>query len=107
MHHYWVVSPEMSEIVPVLDTGEGPTEYFHCVVPIEAETAADAKVLALKDPEMEAWIQEARSDGHNPLIGLKAEVAYCPHGICSCCHDGCEKCDLEYATTSTTRATRK
>lgn len=87
-HHYFVVSPEMSEVVPVLDTGEGPTEYFRCVASVEAANKQDAKVLALRTKEMSDWVTECRSDGVNPFAGLEVRNAICPHGFCFC--DGCD-----------------
>jgi hypothetical protein len=87
-HHYFVVSPEMSEVIPVTDYGQGPTEYFSCVATVEADNKRDAKVLALKTDEMRDWILQARGDGQPPLAGLEVLEAQCPHGVCVC--DGCK-----------------
>ena len=84
MTHYMVSSPEISEVVPVLDDGTGPTEYFCCVAFVVAETKANAKLLALKTPDFREWVDQQRGDGRNPLWGLKAEDAACPHGKCWC-----------------------
>ena len=45
---YLVMSPEYSVRIPVTDEGEGPDEPCREVVEIEADNAADARVLGLK-----------------------------------------------------------
>lgn len=73
MKHYIVISPEMSEVIPILDDGTGPTEYFCCAVVVEAENKRDAKSYALKTKEFKAWLEEARWNKSNPFSGLKVE----------------------------------
>jgi hypothetical protein len=92
--HWLVVSPEMSYIDVIFD-GMGPTEYFCCVISIEATNSRDAKIKALKTKEFEPWIKQCRSDGINPFVGLKIEIPKCKHGICMCdLHEEDEICEL-------------
>lgn len=74
MQHYYVVSPEWGEIVPVTDEGEGPMEYACDVVEVEASNRADARVLGLKllrtRPCYHRW-HGYNSD--NDFAGLKVE----------------------------------
>ncbi len=100
MKHWWVVSPEMSEVVPVTDDGQGPLEYFCDVECVAAPTKR--KAIALGVARMKKWPHEARSDGCNPFAGVTAKNAECPHGVCCCdlkeCanwNDYCEKCEEE------------
>lgn len=97
MPHYFVVSPEMSEVVPVLDYGQGPLEYFSCVATVDAANKRDAIKAAIKHPKMKPWVQERRSDGLSPFAGLKAEETRCPHGKCYCemCNEHCAECAAE------------
>ena len=92
MKHYFVISPEMYEVIPILDDGTGPLEYFQCVAAIEAESKRDAKVLALRHPDMRDWVHGARGDDMNPLSGFTVEEASCPHGRCLCCGPDCDDC---------------
>lgn len=104
MQHFIVVTPEMSEVVPVTDYGEGPTEYFRLSVPIEARTASEAKVFAIYTPELSQWVIDARSDGLNPLCGLEVvSNLICSHGMCHCgCVDiDCAQCINEAEAAGT------
>lgn len=97
MNHYLVVSPEMSEIVSLLDDGSGPREYFHCVCSVAAKTQREAKIKAIKHPDMKKWVEEQRDNDCNPFTGLTVESPLCPHGICFCdmCEGECAECDKE------------
>ena len=45
---FLVLSPEYGEVVPVLDFGQGPTEYGRDAVHVRTHSKARAKVLALR-----------------------------------------------------------
>jgi hypothetical protein len=96
-NHYWVSSPLCSEIVPILDYGEGPTEDFHYVALVEAPTKRAAIIAAVKHPDMSDWVEECRSNNVPPFKGLKAESAKCEHGVCHCekCKGECPHCEAE------------
>ena len=74
MVNFLVVSPLMSVTIPIMDDGAGPTEYFRCVVQVDAPNKREALRLAVKHPDMAAWVEEQRGDGLNPFSGLKAEA---------------------------------
>lgn len=82
MHHWYVVSPEMSKVMPVLDDGTGPIEDFHDVTEVDAPTAREA--LRIGVPQLRKWFDEARSDKRNPRTGVKAIRPQCPHLGCWC-----------------------
>lgn len=107
MTHYMIVSPEMSKVVPVLDDGTGPTEYFCCVCFEDAPNIHTALAQALRNEEMKPWVRQQRSDGKNPFSGLETELCECKHGKCWCpdCirkFGECEICfeDLEKENTN-------
>jgi len=104
MTHYNVISPEMSFVIPILDDGSGPTEYFACVASVDAKNKREAKSLALKDVLFFDWIQWARDNEKNPFSGLKVEDPICKHGICWCdiCGQECEECYAEVEITTVT-----
>lgn len=85
--HFWIVSPMMEEVEPVLEDGSGPLVQFADAVCVEARTKREAKVLGVK--LMEHWPTYARRDDRNPFSGVKAESALCPHGLCHCDIEGC------------------
>ena len=70
---YLVTSPEIYEIVPVLDYWQGPKEYYKCWAYVEAFTKEDAKIKALKEDTMRDWVKWQRDDRCNPFTGLKVE----------------------------------
>jgi hypothetical protein len=79
LHKYYVVTPEYSEIIPVLDDGSGPMEYCCDVIEIEAENTRDAIALGVKlmleSSEKEfPWVHSCRSDGYCPWAGIKAKL---------------------------------
>ena len=94
MTHYFVVSPTMSYVVPILDDGTGPIEEGACVVSVEARTKRDARKLAVKHPDMADWVDMARGDDQNPFSGLDVWDAECSHGVCMCdmCRGECQQC---------------
>jgi hypothetical protein len=78
---YYVVTPEYGEVVPVLDYGQGPTEYGCDVIEVEAPTKRAAVIAGVK--AMRAKPREYRYFGQcdgNPFAGVRAEPAVCPHG---------------------------
>lgn len=76
MKKYEIISPEISCIEPVLDDGSGPTEYYCCYVVVEAENKQDAKVAAIKTPEMKDWVNWQREDNKSPFTGLVINEFY-------------------------------
>ena len=72
---YLVISPEIGQIIPVMDDGAGPTEYIRCVAEVEASSKRKAISLAVKHPDMKEWVMRQRGDGLSPFIGLKGELA--------------------------------
>jgi len=100
MTHYIVVSEEVGEVIPILDYGQGPIEYFRCVAVVDAPNPSKAKAMALKTKEFNAWLEECSGD--NPFVGLKVEKGLCPHGICQCeicCGNDeptCPECLIEF-----------
>jgi hypothetical protein len=79
---WYVVTPEYGEVVPVLDDGQGPTEYGCDVIEVEAPSKRAAVIAGVR--AMRANPREYRYyGGHcegNPFAGVKAEPAVCPHG---------------------------
>lgn len=73
---YIVVSPEMWEIVPCLDYGEGPKEYFRDCVEVFARDPLEAKVKAVRTKSFQAWNKWQKSENLSPYIGLKAIRIY-------------------------------
>lgn len=51
-----------------------PPETDVCYALIEAESSRDALVIAVKMTEFKPWVNEQRSDGHPPFMGLTARV---------------------------------
>jgi hypothetical protein len=79
MRRWYVVTPEYSYVVPVLDDGTGPLEYEADVIEIEAETKRDAISLGVKEM-LRGWVGgcryrwclEQRMDDCSPYSGVKA-----------------------------------
>lgn len=69
---YSVVSPEMWEIVPVLDDGSGPKEYFRDYVEIKARGPIEAKVKAVKTKAFAKWREWCRDGDESPYECLSA-----------------------------------
>lgn len=82
-HHYAVMSPEMSAVIPITDEGFGPTEYFCCVAEVEAPTRNAARWLAIKTKEFEPWMDDV-GRGEMPIKGLEVVDQKCEHGVCHC-----------------------
>ena len=55
MQRWYVLSPEYSEVIPVLDDGTGPMEYCRDVIEIEADTKRDKIPLPLSRHIARAW----------------------------------------------------
>lgn len=73
MRRFYVISPEMSVVIPICDDGTGPMEYGCDVVEVEARTKRDARHLGFKlmrEAKM-AWATE-HEDGC-PFAGMKVE----------------------------------
>ena len=49
MNLYRVISEEVSVVVPILDDGTGPTDYYHIVELVVARNHGQAKYLAWKN----------------------------------------------------------
>jgi hypothetical protein len=100
MTHYIVISPECYEVIDIgLEDGTRPLEYFRYSCSVDAKNKRDAKIKALRHPNMEDWVQEQRDNRANPFVGLTVEIPMCEHGICFCdicCHDNddfpCPEC---------------
>ena len=88
MRHWWVRSPEIATMVPVMDDGSGPMEYGCDVVCIAATDRRSAIVAGVA--AMVEWPTVARGDRVNPFAGVTADDAACPHGVCTCDIAGCE-----------------
>lgn len=90
MPHYMVVSGEMEIGGDEYD----PPEYGCCVVYEDAANRRESIKAALKSREFVKWVRDARGNGENPFIGVKAELMVpCEHGACGCglCPD-CPEC---------------
>lgn len=62
---------------------------------VEAPTAKAAIAAAVKLPEFDQWVREARGDGVPPFKGVRARRAVCEHGNCWACVD-CAECLARY-----------
>ena len=78
---YLVISPEMSETIPILDDGSGPTEYFRCAIDVRAKNKREAKIKAIKHHAMQEWVVTARKDDQNPFVGLTVKKIF----VCNDC----------------------
>jgi hypothetical protein len=98
--HYSVISPEMGEIVPVTDDGQGPMEYWNEWALVLASNKREAKILAVRgeviDGGMWDWVKEARQYDINPFSGMEAEPSVCGHGVCWGCALSCLQCEREF-----------
>lgn len=85
LKHWYVITPEYGVVVPVLDFGQGPTEYGCDVIEVEAETKRDAIALGVKAmlnarygdfayQNRFRWCRDARNDGCSPYAGVRAEA---------------------------------
>lgn len=79
MARFYVVTPEYSYVVPVLDDGTGPLECGADVFEVEADSKQDAVALGVKEMlrgrvghERYRWCVDARRDGVSPYAGVKA-----------------------------------
>ncbi len=95
--HYEVLSQEMSQVDVVCDDGTGPLEYWCDYALVLAVNKREARSLAIKDPGMKSWVEEARQSYINPFSGMKATLSRCEHGWCWACEPGgseyeCEIC---------------
>jgi hypothetical protein len=73
MKTYGVVSPEIWEIEPVLDYGEGPKVYYRCYTEVQAKTKKEAIKAAIKSNAFKNWVVWQRQDNKNPFSGVIAE----------------------------------
>lgn len=84
-HRYIVASP------PVPQTIDGIDEVSPEVVTVTARNAEGALNLGLA--AMSVWRTHAREKGLPPRVGVSAEVAHCPHGVCLCTPEAtCAEC---------------
>lgn len=98
-HVFYVISPELTTQYSYME----PPETYRSVVVVEAQNEYWAKVKAIKHPDFQDWVDEARGDHRNPFTGVIAEWVHCIHGECLC-HtdprgdedplyvDGCDRC---------------
>lgn len=84
LKRWYVITPEYSEVVPVLDWGQGPIEYGRDVIEIEAKTKREAIALGVREMlkggrqtewSFYKWCCSAREDGCSPYAGVTAERA--------------------------------
>jgi hypothetical protein len=69
---YCVLSPEMWEVIPILDDGTGPREYFRDYSEVTARDSIEAKVKAVRTKDFSKW-REWQRDGDESLYkGLRA-----------------------------------
>jgi hypothetical protein len=73
IYKYEVVSPEMWEIVPILDDGSGPKEYFYDYAEVKAREPIEAVVKAVRSKAFKTWRQWCEADDISPYEGVKAE----------------------------------
>ena len=85
LNHYLIMSPPIT----IQYTEYDPPETYPEICQIQARNKSEAKVLALKHPDMKRWIKWCRLDNENPLAGLKVSDMRCNHGFCWC--DECTK----------------
>ena len=71
MKMFAVISPGVEEVVPIMDDGSGPSEYFCYYVEVEADTRREAKAKAVKHPDFRGWVDEQRGAGCSPFTGLR------------------------------------
>jgi|GEM_PF-5999156 len=70
---YIVTSSEMYCVVPVLDDGTGPKEYFYDVKIVEAHEPIEAMVKAVRSKEFKSWRQWQKDSEDSPYVGLTVE----------------------------------
>lgn len=85
---YLVTSPQYDYTEWVCEYG-GPTYSVSDFCEVLARSKREARRLAIRHPDMQAWVDLARSDNKNPLAGLQVvEADECYLNECY----GCEKC---------------
>jgi hypothetical protein len=67
---YSVVSGEMWEVVPVLDDGTGPREYFRDYVEVKAREPIEARVKAVRTKAFRSWRKWADEADQSPYTRL-------------------------------------
>ena len=72
-YYYEVISPEMWEIVPVLDDGSGPKEYFRDYTEVKARGEVEAVVKAVRSKAFKKWREWAEFDDISPYDEVTAE----------------------------------
>lgn len=89
---YFVISPEVEEVVPLLDDGTGPIEVGRYVDEVQASSKREAIRVAYADPDAEIhrWVEINRGDGRHPFSGLTVEHQHCEHGTCPDLWDNAE-----------------
>jgi len=70
LYKYSVVSGEMSEVVPILDDGSGPEEYFRDYVEVLAHEPIEAKAKAIRTKAFRKWREWQKDGDESPYIGL-------------------------------------
>lgn len=69
---FFVLSPEISCIEPVLDDGSGPKVFYRCYAEVEARDPIEAKVKAVRTDNFKAWRDWQKDNDSSPYEGLKA-----------------------------------
>lgn len=70
--NYIVTSPEMYEVVPILDDGSGPKEYFCDFAEVLARDPLEAKVKAIRSKNFIHWKRWQEENDESPYKGLTA-----------------------------------
>ena len=121
-HYYSVLTPEVCEVVPILDDGTGPTECWRDWALVIASTRREAVTKAVKawlcgnDPDVlggtgrmwgRSYCERQRDDQLSPWTGVRAEIMRCEHGyefrgpidtlhdLLERGHDPCPECDRD------------
>lgn len=65
---------EMWEIVPVLEDGSGPKEYFKNYAEVWARERTEAKVKAVRSKAFKQWRDWCRDEESSPYEGLSVRL---------------------------------
>lgn len=70
---YAVVSGEMWDIIPVLEDGSGPKEYYKDYAEVAARDKIEAIVKAVRGKKFAAWRRWQKDNDESPYSGVEAE----------------------------------
>ena len=73
MTHYLVVTPEYETVISILPDGTGPSEWGSDTLEIEAPTARQAKVEAVRQwrKDYRSYVHDQLANNCSPFTGLK------------------------------------